>query len=699
MRKIAFALSLVVFFLLAACNQTPSTDVSSQGLEYGQLRLSVVSDYLEGAEETNFNGQWDKGEFLLPGIGVELTPIDEKGNMMGEPFTIFTRHATDPSEATIEKVLVGLYNVKVIKPENPQGGKDYAWQDVGRLPFPYEPIFIGPEGIFEGIFSIACSFAGKMFVAIEGLDEYEKSPCYSLSTGDSFIVTGGEKYLDNGVYVLQQCNNRVRFGITVTHKNPSFPKPATFSVENLPLGMVATFSSNPTITQTTLELSTQGLVSGDYQLIIRDSRGQAQTLQVRVNPSTVDFGGDDKANSIAVQPDGKVILAGSGNNNFALARFLANGCPDTTFGTNGKVTTDFGAIDFINDIALQADGKIVAVGGSYSYSYAIDDCYGVQCDLAVARYNPDGSLDTSFGTAGTFKEVVPRIVPQGFGLFSRGGRAGESIVLSNGKIVITGNDFLMQRNSDGSLDTSFMNIYAFAPWLTGTIDFVGYQMSTRDLIVLPDGSFAVAGFYREKYSYSAYFFRVSPSGVFLGNIGSVYVSDPGLFCQMNTPQCQNPNRGNNGGNRYNSQAFALGLQNGKFVVAGSQTVPSGRGELAVARVNPDFSSDTTFNNGQGFIRTDITQIQRQLTIGALVIQADNKIVTAGNADEAGLLIRYLPDGGLDTSFGTGGMHLMKANGLSTAFQDMVSAQGKLLIAASVWQSNGSGSSDFALFAY
>ena len=78
-------------------------------------------------------------------------------------------------------------------------------------------------------------------------------------------------------------------------------------------------------------------------------------------------------------------------NDFALARYNPNGSLDTSFSGDGKQTTDFGGFDEANGVALQADGKIVAVGAR---SLAASD------DFALARYNPNGSLDTSFSGDG-----------------------------------------------------------------------------------------------------------------------------------------------------------------------------------------------------------------------------------------------------------------------------------------------------------
>ena len=103
------------------------------------------------------------------------------------------------------------------------------------------------------------------------------------------------------------------------------------------------------------------------------------------------------AEDVAVQSDGKLVIAGSASfsgsgRNFVLLRLLPNGNLDSTFGTSGQVVTDFaGALDFVAAVAIQGDGKIVAGGLAQT---------GAEYDFAVVRYLPNGSLDPTFGTGG-----------------------------------------------------------------------------------------------------------------------------------------------------------------------------------------------------------------------------------------------------------------------------------------------------------
>jgi uncharacterized delta-60 repeat protein len=163
------------------------------------------------------------------------------------------------------------------------------------------------------------------------------------------------------------------------------------------------------------------------------------------------FGGIDRAYAVAVQADGKIVAAGyavtaSGEDDFALARYNANGNLDDNFDGDGKVTTDVGGLDDVaRAIAIQPDGKIVVAG------YA--DNTVTRLNFALARYNPDGSLDTSFSGDGK----VAFDFNLGFD------QATAVVIQSDGKIVaggsvdmFAGDNFgLMRFNSDGTLDTNF----------------------------------------------------------------------------------------------------------------------------------------------------------------------------------------------------------------------------------------------------
>ncbi len=166
----------------------------------------------------------------------------------------------------------------------------------------------------------------------------------------------------------------------------------------------------------------------------------------------------DLVNAMLVQPDGKILLAGQSSNfdtggDFSLARFHPDGTLDATFGGgDGLVTTHIGPGDMILDLAMQSDGKIVAVG-STSYNGQ----FFTGADWGLARYNPDGTLDTTFGGAGT----VTTSIHDSDTALSVALRTDGKIVVSGSAIIdhpIGSNEaeaVLALFNPDGTLETAF----------------------------------------------------------------------------------------------------------------------------------------------------------------------------------------------------------------------------------------------------
>ena len=163
-----------------------------------------------------------------------------------------------------------------------------------------------------------------------------------------------------------------------------------------------------------------GIYVGDFALARFNTDGSLDTGFGADGKVTTDFGSHDTPRSVAVQEDGKIILAGSSAGDFAIARYNHNGSLDPGFGAAGKVTTDFGASETGNSVAVQDDNKIVAAGYSSLGSE-------LGSNFVLARYNSDGSLDTGFGSGGKVTT-------------SFGGRAyGSSVaVQDDGKIVVAG---------------------------------------------------------------------------------------------------------------------------------------------------------------------------------------------------------------------------------------------------------------------
>jgi uncharacterized delta-60 repeat protein len=140
--------------------------------------------------------------------------------------------------------------------------------------------------------------------------------------------------------------------------------------------------------------------------------------------------------AMAIQPDGRIVVGSFASGGFALARLMADGSLDASFGSGGQVLSDFspGASELAYGMALQADGRIVLAGQADGGSGVV---------VTLARHNSDGSLDTTFGAGGLVFSGFP-------------GGANAGAVRPDGRIVVAGFSFLVTRfNADGTLDAGF----------------------------------------------------------------------------------------------------------------------------------------------------------------------------------------------------------------------------------------------------
>ena len=324
----------------------------------------------------------------------------------------------------------------------------------------------------------------------------------------------------------------------------------------------------------------------------------------------------DEAHSIIVQKDGKILVGGSGGDQgaFALARYNPDGSLDTTFSGDGKVISDFGTE--IESLFLQSDGKILA--GGYAYLQG-GNIYSV-----LARYNVDGSLDTSFAVAGKsmcdFLGAFHCITQQADGkiLAAMGSRSA---------------DFgLVRYDSNGHLDTTFGDISTYDPSQhTGqvTTDFDGDVLDAAYSMVLQsDGKIILAGYSNHHFALARYNSNGSLDTSFDGN-GKVTTDFGGFDAQANSVTLQ---------------------PDGKILVAG-YTQNSISRDFALARYNVNGSLDTTFGNGLGIVTSEFGATDEATSV---IVEADGKIIVTGSISHSIFnvgLARYNPDGSPDTSFG------------------------------------------------
>ncbi|MEX0832274.1 MAG: hypothetical protein WD276_00135 [Actinomycetota bacterium] len=384
---------------------------------------------------------------------------------------------------------------------------------------------------------------------------------------------------------------------------------------------------------------------------------------------TTAFGGpDDQANAVAIQADGKVVAAGWSDTgpdgyDFALARYNADGTLDSSFDGDGRVTTPvLDSWDFMEHMILQPDSKILA--GGYAWN-------GTDYDFALVRYNTDGTLDSSFDGDG--------IVTTPF--FDSHDEIYALAVQTDGKIVAGGRtaqgageaDLALARyNTDGTLDSTFDGDGIVTTTLGPDDEHI------FGLAILPGGGIAAAGDFNNGANLDFLMALYEPDGDLDPSFGGDGI--------VTTPIGSSRDRAN-----------ALVLQgDGKLLAAGEADV-AGSKDIALARYNQNGSLDPSFS-GDGKVTTPVSGGQDDAR--GLALASSGNIVVAGRTTGSNsdfVVARYKPDGTLDSSFsGDGKVTTPIGAGPDRANSVAIQADGNIVAAG--WSDNPS-QPDFALARY
>jgi uncharacterized delta-60 repeat protein len=382
---------------------------------------------------------------------------------------------------------------------------------------------------------------------------------------------------------------------------------------------------------------------------------------------------EDYAYDVAVQSDGKIVVAGQSgiypNLHSALARYNRNGRLDSTFGTGGKVTLTFNSVsDYLFAVALQSDGKIVAAGSTSGTAFLL------------ARFNADGSLDQAFGTNGSVETT-----------FGDQTAAGSAIVVqADGKIIVAGvsgagpyselNDFALARyNSDGSLDQRFGSSGKVKTHFPG-VDNTG--SSATSVALQTDGKVVVGGYYKknDRTPHQFALARYNSNGTLdsaFGQAGKV-MSRMGL------------------GDAY---SFGIAIQsNGRIVLAGYSSTTQDH-DFSLVGYTSNGTVDSSFGTG-GFVTTDFSGVSDDIAYG-MTLQSDGKLVVAGRTGEYPendfAVARYSSDGQLDQTFGVGGKVVSDFSSIDQAYGVALQSNGKIVLAGVAF-ANGANF-DFAVARY
>ncbi len=455
-------------------------------------------------------------------------------------------------------------------------------------------------------------------------------------------------------------------------------------------------------------------------------------------PFQLDFNDTSVARAIVVLPDGKIVVGGGAKYTwpspgaFALERYNPDGTPDTSFGDGGRVLTTIGYSASIHALAIQPDGKIVAGGESVSTAWPALPEY----DFTLARYEPDGRLDTTFGASGT---VVVNFLDPGV-YRALADTVEDLVVLADGSIIAVGTtDSWGGSLAPGRVDSSRAVVARFRG--DGTFDASlndsasiladwGPNTSANAVAVQGDGKILVAGEYAI-YSNTNYV----PSGAALtrynqdgsldlsfNGTGRVVLGGPNTWITLKSllvgPNATILTAGTTStgeflleefdaaGNSIFSATAPIGYLHLQPAVAGMVLQPDGKvlligstngrqegepsamfftapNQIVLSRfVLPDHAGmpDPTFGT-DGFVINEVND-PSHINNWLFAIQPDGKFVEIGHSrydSPAIQLFRHNPDGSSDMSFGSGGAAPFPA-GLGAPAALAIQSDGKIVVA-------------------
>src|SRR6185437_16072880 len=331
------------------------------------------------------------------------------------------------------------------------------------------------------------------------------------------------------------------------------------------------------------------VISGGFGVARYLPTGKLDTTFGSGGLASTGFAGGESGTGVALQPDGKIIWVGSQGNpsfpaggtfSFAVARFTANGTLDTSFGTGGQASVEFfappmqGAQEFARAVLVQPDGKILVAGSARQGQIRFAPIQG-----ALARFNANGTLDTSFGTGG-------KILSSSGGITALG-------------LDAAGNIFTLPTRAEfsptGQADTGVTPAAITASSHGGSSIF------------LPSGQFVQAntiGVAKHDVDVQVQRFNAD---------GSIASASPAFDYS-----------GAAGLDQAIDSAGAVAVQaNGQAVAGGAHFLSTS--PFGLARVNPDGTLDAGFGSG-GVLTTTFNGDE---AVGAVVIQPDGKIIAAG----------------------------------------------------------------------
>ncbi|MCX6218531.1 T9SS type A sorting domain-containing protein [Spirosoma sp.] len=496
------------------------------------------------------------------------------------------------------------------------------------------------------------------------------SPDTSFSDDGLQTTNFGQNILDNGLALAIQGDKIVVAGtssgyLAIVRYNSDGSLDNSFSQDGKVTYDNQLFSPALSVAIQGNKILVPGGLNSDFAVVRFNSDGALDTTFGTSGVLTTDVGDqfNESARTVTIQGD-KFVLTGNTAYDLAAVRYNSDGSLDTGFGSNGKVITHFDGVDFVRpaSAALQGD-KLLIAGFTYTFARASDE------DVALVRYNANGSPDTSFSDDGKLTSFFPYART----FFT------SSVVQPDGKVVAAGYTFMylpgslsdvfvvVRYNTDGTLDKTFSDDGI------QTTDFGPGSQSVANAVILQGNKIVLAGYSYNSdnnnntdFAVARYNSDGTPDNTFSGDGKQLTDLGPASndFGQL-----------------------VIG-QGDKIVVGGySYNYETGM-STTLARYNADGSLDNSFSN-DGIQTTSFGDAG--ITTGALALQGD-KLLLAGTSYNSqtstlGFLVaRYNADGSLDTSFGETGVVTTDFGPGSSVFAKFIRVQNDRILVVG-YQSN------------
>jgi uncharacterized delta-60 repeat protein len=395
--------------------------------------------------------------------------------------------------------------------------------------------------------------------------------------------------------------------------------------------------------------------------------------------TVADPGGVDFGRALAVQSDGKILVAGfvsygsivqfPPNMELALVRFNSDGSLDASFAGDGTLVTESSGSAHGEGVVVQPDGRIVVVGGAIDTNGAMD--------FLVQRYTASGSLDTSFAGDGSVTTDL-----------GDDERAFAVALQGDGRILVTGESTVgidvVRYNSDGSLDASFSG--------DGKLVLepaTAHTFTATSIALQADGRIVLAGYSHESIVDISDPLHPSVRSVFDfltirltadGSLDTSFGSDGIVITDLGTPH---------------DEAGGVAVQaDGKILVSGHIGQDTSTGTLStgfgLVRYNADGSLDGSFGSGG----IAIEEMQDGAAGFAVAVQADGRILVTGSSSAGCTVLRYTSDGVLDATFDDDGRIDFLFGGNAASGQALQVVGDTLYVAGTSWVD--ASNADFAL---